>query len=112
VPPPGLEVNKETQAGKDIYGFLMNVDPQEIKTISLKYTLLKRIDLSAPEQNYFLKIFKQPGIDSYPYNFSINYPQGVTVINIPPEFKNIPNGISVSTQLLKDMNIGIKISPQ
>jgi hypothetical protein len=81
IPPTGLEVQKDNENGKTIYGFLINLEPQELKTIRIKYTLSQKLNLSKQSFVYDHKIFKQPGVDFFPYDFSLKTPDNLAIIN-------------------------------
>lgn len=81
VKPLGLELEKYDQSGKTIYGFLVNIEASKSKTIEIKYALPQKISLGSQAFSYNLRIFKQPGIDSYPYSFHLVYPNNLRVAN-------------------------------
>jgi len=74
LPPTGLEVEREDEAGKTIYGFLALVPPSKNQSITIFYQLSKKTEVNLPKNIYDLKYFKQPGTDIYPFLFSINIP--------------------------------------
>jgi len=80
-PPKKLEIEKYDQNGKTIYGFLTNVPVNALQTITFNYTLAGQVAVSAPVIDYSLKIFKQPGTDEYPYDFSLTYPSGFRIVS-------------------------------
>ncbi|HYM65018.1 MAG TPA: DUF4012 domain-containing protein [Candidatus Sulfotelmatobacter sp.] len=107
LPPKGLEVEKYNQDKNTIYGFLVNVGPKELKTVSVEYTLAQKIDVQKPEFTYDLKVFKQPGIDFLPYEFSINYPKNIKPVNISNDIKTTTTRALFSAQLTTDEEITI-----
>jgi len=80
IAPLGLELEKYEQSGKTIYGFLVNVKAGKSKSIKIEYVLSQKISLEPQTFSYLLRIFKQPGIDSYPYSFSLTYPKSLRII--------------------------------
>ncbi len=112
VPPTGLEVEKVDQNGKTIYGFLVTVDAQILKTIELNYKLIQKLDLTKSSFVYSLKIFKQPGIDNIPYSFSLNLADGLSAVNLPSEMTVIDKKIILSKDLKKDMELNIILAKQ
>src|SRR3989344_4738278 len=69
IKPLGLEIERYDQSGKTIYGFLMDVKAGKSKKVKIEYDLFQSIPLGSQPFSYNLQIFKQPGIDSYPYSF-------------------------------------------
>lgn len=103
----GLEVDKEEEQGKTIYGFLVTVPTDTIKTITAKYILAQKMFLNNSLFSYDLRIFKQPGIDGYPFNFKLSYPSLFRVVNKPANIKDENNVLSVKYSILTDKDIGI-----
>ncbi|MEK7551518.1 MAG: DUF4012 domain-containing protein [Patescibacteria group bacterium] len=110
VPPTGLEVNKEDQNGKTIYGFLVNIDAQTLKTIEVNYKLAQKLDLKKPSFEYSLKIFKQPGVENIPYSFTLNLSDGLSAINLPNGAKTIDKKIIFSKDLKRDIELNIALA--
>ncbi len=81
VPPGGLEVESYNQDGKTIYGFLTIVPVNSLQTIELDYSMPEQVQVSSPEITYDLKVFKQPGTDTYPFDFSLTYPSSYKIIS-------------------------------
>ena len=80
-PPSKLEVEKYVQEGKSIFGFLTIVPVNSLQTISIDYSLPQQISVSSPEISYDLRVFKQPGTDEYPFDFSLTYPSSFKVVS-------------------------------
>lgn len=112
VAPNGLEIQKENQGKNTIYGFLINLEPGELKTIQIQYDLDKRMDLSKNEINYSLKVFKQPGIETIPYEFSLTFPENLTFVKGSTEVKNQGDKAIFSSQITKDTEITVSLSPK
>ena len=104
-PPSGLEVDKQDQDKNTIYGFLVTLQPQDVRTIVITYSLPQKLNVSKADLAYDLKIFKQPGIDSYPYSLSINIPQGLKVADSPADAKTSGQNTSISTQITRDREV-------
>jgi len=81
VAPSGLEVNKEEEQEKSIFGFLVNIPIKQEKTILISYQNSLLAPLNLDEFTYSLRLFKQPGIDSYPFNLTVLYPQNFNFVN-------------------------------
>lgn len=105
--PSGLEVNEENQAQNSLFGFLININPQELKTIQVFYDLSEKLVLEKSEFSYSLKLFKQPGIDFYPYSFSLNYPESFNVIQNNNETSVLENSVTFSSQMTEDTQLKI-----
>jgi hypothetical protein len=78
--PTGIEVNQTIELGKSIYGFLLNIPAGEVQTIAVDYDLPWGIDSDQNSATYSLKVYKQPGIDSYPFDLSFDLPSNYHVI--------------------------------
>ena len=80
-PSQKLEVEKYEQNGKTVYGFLVTVPLNELVAVTLNYSLPGQISVDSPVLNYSLRLFKQPGTDEYPYDFSLTYPSGFRTVS-------------------------------
>ncbi len=110
VPPTGLEVQKEEQEGKTIYGFLVEIDKQQLVTIKIDYVLAQKIDTNQPSITYKLKVFKQPGVDSLPYDFSLNFPNNLRIVSADKDIKLSSQKAVLSTQIEQDKKISINLA--
>lgn len=110
VPPQGLEVWKQDQGKNTIYGFFVVVEPQDLKTIKIDYFLDKKLNLSNSEVVYSLKIFKQPGVDSYPYGLALNFPKNLKKIDGSSDFVENSNREVLSDQITRDRTIFINLA--
>lgn len=109
-PPVGLEIKKDNQAQNSIFGFLININPREAKVIKISYVLLDKLVLEKPEFSYNLRLFKQPGIDFYPYDLTLNYPQGFKILNSQKEMQITPNKVTFSSQITRDRELKINFA--
>jgi len=108
-PPNKLEIEKYDQNGKTIYGFLTNVPVETLQTITFNYSLSTQVLVSSPVLKYDLQVFKQPGTDEYPYDFSITYPTGFRVVSTSDGTDN--NGrVVYSGNLNSDKHIEISLA--
>ncbi len=112
VPPPGLEVEKYNQDKNTIYGFLMNIGPKQLKTISIEYSLPQKINTQNAEIKYDLKLFKQPGIDVLPYEFFLSFPKNLRVIDSSKEIKAEKTTARFSGQVARDRELTITFGQQ
>jgi hypothetical protein len=110
IAPDGLEVQKEDQEQNTLYGFLVNVQPQQSRSIRIEYTLPQKISLSLPEISYDLRFFKQPGVDSYPYNFSLNFPSSFKTLDSSSDVATKGNTALLSTQISRDRDISMDLT--
>lgn len=81
-PPLGFEIDERNQMDKNIYGFLVQVPASEIRTINIVYDLPYSLPSAQKSAQYSLKIYKQPGIDSYPFDLSFSLPDNQTVLGL------------------------------
>jgi len=90
--PSGLEVEQSIQKDKTIFGFLVNVPSQAVRVISVSYSLPFKFDTQENFEKYSLLVYKQPGIESFPFEQKFKLPAG---------FKVLPNN-SFSVEIKKD----------
>ncbi len=107
--PLGLELEKVNQDGKTIYGFIINVRVGKITKVKIKYVLPGSVsNLSA--FSYNLKLFKQPGIESIPYSFSLIYPSSFNVVKTTDGINRGEGKVSYSEKVVEDKNLIIDFS--
>lgn len=111
-PPKELELAKEDLSGKTVYGFLLSVPRESIKTISFEYKLPSSVDATALEINYSLIVFKQPGTDDYPFAVEVKYQKDLTLINSTLPTIQLPGKIEYEEQLEHDINLNVKFAPK
>ncbi len=110
VPPDGLEVEKTEELGKTIYGFLVVIPSGALKTISLSYKLAQKISQDTPSFLYSLYVFKQPGTDNYPFDFTLSYPSSYQVISPFENFHYKNNKIFLSEDLTSDKEFFVNLA--
>ena len=111
-PPAGLEVYRQNQGNNTVYGFLIDIQAQDLKIIQVQYDLDKKLDLSNKETNYSLKIFKQPGVDFLPYEFSLSYPKSLGFVKGSEGIKDDGTKSLFSSQILRDTKVTLSLSPK
>ncbi len=74
-PPQGLEVDEKNEMDKAIFGFAVIVPAGGVKTISVLYDLPYTLPPVKKSIDYSLKVYKQPGLDSYPFDLAFELPQ-------------------------------------
>jgi hypothetical protein len=99
--PGGIEVNQTMELGKSIYGFLLNIPAGEVQTVAVDYDLPQEVENEGSGLTYSLKIYKQPGVNSYPFDLSFELPQDYQVIS---------GKSPLSTSIAKDEEFIYKIS--
>lgn len=70
----GLEVDKEDEQDKTVFGLLVNIPAGQRKTVEIDYANSLVAPVSMEQFTYSLRLFKQPGIDSYPLKVNVSYP--------------------------------------
>jgi len=101
--PAGLEVEKVSENNKIIYGFIVKIPVGEVVKVKLKYTLPGSV-LRLNTFSYNLKLFKQPGVDSIPYSFSLTYPNSFNVIKKSEGIKE-DGKVSYAKKIIQDENL-------
>ncbi|OGH02899.1 MAG: hypothetical protein A2798_00525 [Candidatus Levybacteria bacterium RIFCSPHIGHO2_01_FULL_37_17] len=109
-PPQGLEIEVTENSAKSVFGMLLNIEPEALKTITITYKLASKLNLNQASFNYSLKAYKQPGIDNIPFGFSLNLPSFLTVVDYPKEAGIKSNGASFSSSLRKDSDFIFNLS--
>ena len=109
-PPSGLEVEKYQEGGKDIYGFLIIVPIQKLKTIKIDYVLPNKDLQLLPNLNYSLKVFRQPGSDDFPFDFSFNFPKNYSILDGSSAVVKNPQNATFSSRIEKDLDLLINIA--
>lgn len=104
-PPVGLEVEKINKENKTIYGFMINVPAGEIVKVKVKYNLAVKIAKDQNAFSYNLKLFKQPGIDSISYSFSLIYPDNFNVVNVSDGIEKEKGKLIYSKKITKDEDV-------
>jgi len=69
-----LEVNKEDEQDKTVFGFLIDVPGGQRKIVEIGYNNSLVAPIISEQFTYNLRLFKQPGIDSYPLKVNVSYP--------------------------------------
>lgn len=110
LPPKGLEVEITEEQGKTVIGFLVIVEKEALKTISVNYLLPYQIDQKNKSLFYNLRFFKQPGTEEYPFSFNLYYPKFFKAINLSKNLKKIENKIWFSETLFEDKTFNVDFS--
>jgi len=79
-PPQGIEVYEKIEGVKSNFGFLINVEGGKTKTVSLTFVLPGKISKSQKDINYSLKIYKQPGVSSFPLDLTFDLPKNFEIV--------------------------------
>lgn len=108
--PKGLEVDKTQEEGKTVYGFLVNIKSGKTQTITVKYSLDKKVSLNRHLVFYNLRFFKQPGTDEYPFDFSLSYPASINVVFGPSHMTKKENKVFFSRNINSDETISISLT--
>ena len=110
IPPAGLEVEKNNEENKTIYGFMVNIPIGRIAKINVKYNLAGKISLDQNVFSYNLKLFKQPGIDSIPYSLSLAYPSIFNAVNVSDGMKEDRGKLLYSKKIAEDQDLSISFA--
>ncbi len=102
VAPKGLEVDSATEEGKQLYGCIIAVPAQGTRTLVISYTLSQKVDMTKSTITYNGWLFKQPGVAAYPYVFSINIPNGFSLLQKPSWITGSGNTVSFASSLEGD----------
>lgn len=100
-PPPGLEVERHSESGKEVVGFLVELAPESIKTITISYDLPYLIKATEKSFKYSFSLYKQPGI--YDYNLGLSF-------SLPPDYQIIKSEKIFDIKINKDKNFTATLS--
>ncbi|MDE2590495.1 MAG: DUF4012 domain-containing protein, partial [Patescibacteria group bacterium] len=106
-PPLGLEVDRQQEGGKEVYGMYISVAQQSSRKIALSYTLKQAILPDATTATYSMLYFKQPGTDDIPYNFSFSFPAAYRVISTSDGVTTNGQQAVLSSSLSSDMMLSV-----
>lgn len=115
-PPVELELEKTTEEGKTIYGFLTIIPVQADRAIVINYNLPQKISVDLPTLNYSLKVFKQPGTDKDSFSFQLFYPKNLKIYKTSSSLDSInslkieEDKVFVLDKLSQDINIELSFS--
>lgn len=110
VPPNGLEVNKETESNHTIYGFLVTVPTKSTMDVTIAYSVPHAFALSDQKQTYALTLWRQPGIEDFPYQLSITIPQAFGFVDgtIPVNKNDVQ--VFFSQTIPKDTSLSVSFA--
>ncbi len=109
-PPLGLEVERTSQDGKDIIGFLISVPSKKSASINISYSLEQKINLKKGSFVYSQKLFKQPGVDMYPFVFSFQPPSGYEIVSGSNGITNNSSFAILAADLNQDKTINLNVA--
>lgn len=110
VPPKELEVEKTIENGKTIYGFLVLVPTEALKTIAISYDFPQKILPTLEAFSYNLIVFKQPGTDKDSFSLALSYPEEFKPTKLTEGGEKEEGKITYSTKLDKDLFYKINFS--
>lgn len=107
VVPKGLEVDNNVESGKQVFGFVVTIPSQKIMKIDIGYTLSQKMDITKPTFTYNGWLFKQPGVDAYPYEFSLTAPSNFSIFKKPDWITGSANTISFHKSFGEDTQFSV-----
>lgn len=108
--PQGLEVAKDEEQGKILYGFLLSVPVNASKEIAISYTIPHVFTFNNSRQNYNLFLWKQMGIDSYPYQLQVILPASLRLLQTSIPFAKNDQVFSYKTSIAGNMSINFSFT--
>lgn len=75
-----LEIEEKTENDKAIFGFMVLIPPDSVKTVVVTYSLPFEIPVTQDLTKYSLVVYKEPGIDSYPFGLTFNLPKNYSTV--------------------------------
>lgn len=110
--PEGLEIEKSIQNEKDVYGFLTLVKSKKMQIIKASYKLARKVSTKETTISYSQRIMKQPGVDNFPYAFSIKVPDKYNIVTSLPGLVKEGSTGNYSTILNGDKDLNLIIVKQ
>lgn len=107
--PLGLEVNTEDEQDKVVFGFLVNIPEGQQKTIQISYQNSLIVPVNLETFTYSLRVFKQPGIDSYPLTLSVSYPNNFD-FQVTQNFMKQGNQAIDNETILQDKDLNLTLN--
>lgn len=105
VPPQQLEIEKTTEEGRAIAGFLVMVPTGSLKTVSLTYTIHHAFSPEVPFFSYGLQLLKQPGTEDDPYSLFVSYPASFKPVSVDKDFADVGGKLAFEGSLSSDMEL-------
>ncbi len=107
--PKGLEVEQVVEQGKQLFGMLVVVPKKKETTVVVSYEVLQK-EMLDTSVSYSLWLFKQPGIEAYPYTFSFFYPESMRIVDISEGFGSQHKRVFLTETLSQDTYITIRFA--
>ena len=100
-PPKSLEIERLSQAGKNIFGFPVKVPSGKTQTIELTFTYPSESLSGLSNFTHNLHFFKQPGANSFPFEFSISFPSSFKIYSEPKVSKTTDKDFDLTFHFTK-----------
>ncbi len=110
IPPDGLEIEKTSEEGKQLFGFLVTVPVQRLVSVAVSYHLSQVFPLSVLGETYSLKLFKQAGTDIYPYVLNVEIPSTLRVLSSSNALRKVGSIYTYNTVLATDTILSLSLS--
>lgn len=107
---PEGKVDVATASGKISYGFLVEIPPKSSRTVEVKYSLPKAVDLTRPF-TYLVSVQKQSGVSQTPYSLTFSFPNRLQPLKILPHGTFSSGGILINEVLDRDKIFQIDFQP-
>ncbi len=107
LPPKGLEVEESIEEGKTVFGALINVPIGKTKKVTFVYSLPGKLPKDSLAAIYSLKLFKQPGTQTYPFSLTLQMPKTYKVLSVSEGVKEIGENLVYKQNLEKDEDIEV-----
>jgi hypothetical protein len=98
----GLEVEQGQESGKQVLGFFTIIPKGKLVLIKIAYRLPTRISNNVSSFAYNLRIFKQPGIDSFPYDLVVEYPEDYRILDKTEGMVTAQDKVALEKNIVKD----------
>lgn len=110
IKPENLEVETASETGKSIFGIYLDVPRNQTYEIIFDYFLKESPIASLSNFSYSFKFSKQSGVEYYPLDLEIIYPDTFRIISFPKESAASGNKLSFSKDVSQDFGLDLNLS--
>lgn len=99
--PESLEIERTSEKNKTIFGFKVNVQRSKSKAVELTIEYPGEALTNLSNFAYGLHLFKQPGAEPFPFEFSISFPPSFKIYSEPHVSKILDRDLNLSFSFTK-----------
>lgn len=104
------KISRTQEFDKSIFGFLVNVEPQETRKIVISYQRKEKLPIKETISDYVFYLQKQSGTKDDSLQIKVNYPIFLKPVKIMPTADFEPQNVTFDSSLNKDKLFAIEFS--